>query len=92
MKRILLRTILGLLVAVIVAYPVDWAVWKVRMAHGTGMGQVQVVHVLAEQMKGNKEAYYLNEVDMMDCSRSLFPRGGNGACWWVQQHRQVIDH
>ncbi|WP_158819771.1 hypothetical protein [Granulicella sp. S156] len=92
MKRILLRTIVGLLAAVIVAYLVDWVVWKVRMAHGTGMGQVQVVHVLAEQMKGNKEAYYLNDVEMMDCSRSLFPRGGSAACWWVNWHRQVIDH
>lgn len=91
MKRILLRTIVGLLVAVIVAYPVDWAVWKVRVAHGTGMGKVQVIQVLAERMKGNKEAYYLDGVDMVDCSRSLFPHGGNAACWWVQQHRQVVE-
>jgi hypothetical protein len=91
MKRILLRTIVALLVAVIVAWPVDLVVWKVRMAHGTGMGKVQVVHVLAEQMKGNKEAYYLNDVELVDCSHSLFPRGGNDACWWVHWHRQVID-
>jgi len=40
-------------------------------------------------LKGNKEEYYYDGTGPVDCSRSLFPQGGNGACWWMTRHRVV---
>ncbi|AEU39095.1 hypothetical protein [Granulicella mallensis] len=91
MKRILLRTLVGLLIIAALSYPVDWAVWKLRVSHGNGMGKVQVISVVAAEMKNNKEEYYLGDVNVVDCSYSLFPQAGSGACWWLQRHRQVVD-
>jgi hypothetical protein len=55
------------------------------------MGSVQVSHVTIAELKGNKEEYYPDGTDTTACSRSLFPQGGNSACWWLRRHPQITD-
>ena len=89
--RGVLRGVLGLVAVAAVAYPIDWAVWRVRVARGGGMGAVQVDHFTVAELKGGKEDYYPDGTEVVACSRSIYPEGGNNACWWVERHREVIE-
>jgi len=89
--RILAWVLAGLVVAAAVVYLGDWAVWRIRVAQGGGMGTVVVSRFVVAPLKGNKEEYYFDGTGPMDCSRSLFPQGGNGACWWMTRHRTVYE-
>jgi hypothetical protein len=81
----------AVLLLAVVSYPLDWVVWRLRVAAGGGMGQAQVSHFTAAELKGNKESYYYDGTSTVDCSLSLFPEAGAGACWWVTRHPQVVD-
>ena len=88
--RLLVRTAMGIGVVVLAAYPVDWAVWRVRVAMGGGMDTIQVNHYTVAELKNNKEDYYIDGTTMVDCSKSMCPEAGSGACWWVRRHTDVI--
>jgi hypothetical protein len=91
MKRILGLVVLALVAAFVLLYLGDWALWRVRMARGSGMGTVSVSHLQVASLKGNKEEYYYDGVTDADCSRSLFPQAGSGACWWLERHKVVFE-
>ncbi len=86
------RVVAGVLLIAALAYPLDWAVWRVRVARGGGMGSVEVEMFTVAELKGGKEDYYPNGTAVIACSKSLYPQGGNGACWWVERHREVTQH
>ena len=88
--RVLVRTAMGVGVVVLAAYPVDWAVWRVRVAMGGGMDTIQVHNYTVAELKNNKEDYYIDGTTGVDCSKSLFPEAGSGACWWVRRHADVM--
>jgi hypothetical protein len=87
----LVRSALGLLAVAILAYPADWALWRIRTALGRGEDSVQVEQLTVAELKGNKEEYYPDGNAQVPCSRSLFPEGGNSACWWLRRHSTVIQ-
>ena len=88
--KLLARGLLGVLLVAALAYPLDWAVWRARVARGGGMGTVQVEMFTVAELKGGREDFYPNGTAAMLCSRSLYPQAGNSACWWVERHREVI--
>jgi hypothetical protein len=90
-KRILGRTAAGLIVALVVLYGSDWAVWRVRVARGDGMGSVSVSTIVVLPLKDNKEEYDWGGMATVSCSRSIFPQAGSGACWWLQRHTTVFE-
>ncbi len=87
----LLRAVGVVLLLVVTAYPLDWMVWRARVAKGGGMDSVQVQLYTVAELKGGKEDYYPNGSAMIRCSKSVYPQGGNSACWWVKRHREVIQ-
>jgi hypothetical protein len=89
--RIAIRTFVGLLVAAVLLYLGDWAVWRVRVGIGGGMGTAQVRRFVVAPLKGNKEEYYFDGTATVDCSRSLFSQAGSGACWWMKRHPVVYE-
>lgn len=91
MKRIVGKVVLGLIVALAVVYLGDMAVWGVRAKMGHGMGKVVVSRFVVASLKGGKEDYYFDGTAEVDCSRSLFPQSGSGACWWLERHKVVYD-
>ena len=91
MKRILGRTVAGLIVALVVVYVCDWAVWRVRVARGGGMGSVAVSSIVVMPLKDNKEEYDWGGTADVSCSRSIFPQAGSGACWWLRRHNVVFE-
>lgn len=90
-KKLLGRAVGGLILALAVLYVGDWAVWRVRVARGGGMGTASVSTVLVTPLKGNKEEYDWTGTADVDCSRSIFPQAGSGACWWLRRHNVVYD-
>jgi hypothetical protein len=92
--RTLARAAGGLLLLAMLAYPIDFAVWRTRLAlshdSSSGLGSVEVTRVVAAELKGNKEDYYFDGTTTVSCSHSIFPQGGVNACWWQQRHREVI--
>ena len=86
--RIFKLTALWIFVACVLAWPADWAIWRLRSAP---MAQVDVTRLVVAPLKGGKEEYYPDGTTTVDCSQSLFPESGQGACWYVRQHRTVYD-
>jgi len=91
MKRILARSVVGLIGALAVLYVGDWAVWRTRVAMGGGMGTVTVGTMIVTPLKGNKEEYDWGGTSDVACSRSIFPQAGGGACWWLERHKIVYE-
>ena len=91
MKRILGRTVAGLIVALVVLYVGDWAVWRLRVAMGGGMGSVVVSNIVVLPLKDNKEEYDWGGMADASCSLSIFPQAGSGACWWLRGHNVVFE-
>jgi len=89
--HILVRTAMVIGVVAVAAYPLDWAVWRVRVAFGGGMDTVPVHHYTVAELKNNKEDYYIDGTTAVDCSKSLFPEAGSGACWWLRRHTEAIE-
>ena len=91
MKQMVARAVFALVVALAVVYLGDMAVWGVRMKMGSGMGKVVVSRFVVAPLKGNKEEYYFDGTAEVECSRSLFPQAGDGACWWLERHKVIYD-
>jgi hypothetical protein len=80
--------VVGLLALIYIG---DWIAIKVRVAHGTAYGSVQVNQFLATPLKGNKVEYDLMGTAQQTCSRSIFPQQGYEACWWLERHKSVWE-
>ncbi len=79
-----------LVAAVLLLYPLDWLVWRVRSATGTGMGTATVTSTTAATLKGNRFEIYSQNSTEVNCSESILPEAGAGACWWLRRHPQAI--
>jgi hypothetical protein len=90
-RQIAVRILVGLIFGSAVVYFGDWAVWRARVAMGGGMGKATVSRFVVAPLKGNKEEYYFDGKSEVDCTRSMFPQGASGACWWVVRHPVVFD-
>jgi hypothetical protein len=90
-KKALGRTVVVLIAALSVLYVGDWAVWRARVAMGGGMGTASVGTLIVTPLKGNKEEYDWGGTSDVDCSKSIFPQAGGGACWWLKRHPVVYE-
>lgn len=89
MKRILLvleEALKVILVAAILLWLGDWAVFRLHAAHGGGFDTVQVQEYLSTALKGNKQEYDYMGTEQISCARALFPHAGVEPCWWVRRH------
>ena len=91
MRRILGKALLAMLAAMGALYAGDWAVWRTRVAMGGGMGTVQLGVLLATPLKNGREEYDWAGIQAVDCSRSLFPHAGEGACWWLARQKTIEE-
>ena len=84
-------SLLILLAVALSAFAADSLVWHWHLAHGTGVATIPVTRMVVAPLKGNREEYYTDGTEDVPCSRSLFPHGGDPACWWLQRHRVVYE-
>ncbi len=90
--KMVLRGVGIVLLIAALLYPLDWAVWRIRVARGGGMGSVKVDLYTVADLKGGKEDYFANGTVAMPCTKSIYPQEGSEPCWWVERHREVVQH
>ncbi len=90
--KMLLRGIGVLLLMAALLYPLDWAIWRVRVASGGGMGSVAVDMTTVADLKGGKEFIFPHGTVHVACSKSIYPQEGHNPCWWVERHREDVVH
>jgi hypothetical protein len=86
--RVLLAALLSVAAAVLIAYVLDYAVFRYRMAANKGFGQVAVTTYDAVQQKSGKTEFLFNPPQAQTCVNSLFPRAGYVPCWYLQRHTE----
>lgn len=74
-----------------VLYVGDWIVFSYRNRQGAAVGSIEVDQFLATPLKGSKTEYDMTGSYQQQCVRSIFPHGGQPACWWVQRHSSVWE-
>ncbi|MGC2619781.1 MAG: hypothetical protein WA414_12125 [Acidobacteriaceae bacterium] len=79
---------LGLVIAAVLLWVGDWAVFAVRSSHGNGYDTVEVQQYLSTSLKGNKQEFDYLGTATVTCARAVFPRGGAPPCWWQRRHLQ----
>jgi hypothetical protein len=89
--QILGRVALAGMVAAIVVYAGDWAVFAVRSHSGNGYDTVVVQQFLSTSLKGNKQEYDYLGTAQVSCAKALFPHGGANPCWWQRRHTQIWE-
>jgi hypothetical protein len=94
-RQQILRGLIALVVAAALIYLGDWAVWRIRNATSKdgrgGLDTVTISRFVVAPLKGNKEEYYFDGKGPADCSRTLFPQAGAGACWYLRRHPVQFD-
>jgi hypothetical protein len=86
------RAVIGILVAVVAAFIVDYVVLRAKMMFpklGAATGTVQMTRLYAIAEKNVRVEYELdaNQPEVtMPCVHSLFPHMGNSPCWYLQQN------
>ncbi|MGB7602527.1 MAG: hypothetical protein WBM24_19650 [Candidatus Sulfotelmatobacter sp.] len=84
--RLLLTALLSLALLVLIAYSLDYAVFRYRVAANKGFGRVTVTSYDAVQQKSGKTVFLFNPPQAQTCVNSLFPRAGYVPCWYLQRH------
>jgi len=74
------------MVAAILVWLADWAVFRIRIARSSAFDTVQVQEYLSTSLKGNKEEYDYVGTEQISCVRALFPHAGAEPCWWLRRH------
>ena len=80
------KVLLWVAAAALALYPIDFAVWKMKVAKGSGMGSVETFDMVAAEEKGHKEEYFPTGEGTTPCSQSIYPQGGNTPCWYLTRH------
>jgi hypothetical protein len=94
MNRILdiaMKTLLGLLMALMLLYCGDWGVMLHRIAnHGDAFGTVMVHSVVTSSLKsGNYDIYGQPPVET-PCVHAIFPHQGFTPCWYLAKHAEQV--
>ena len=83
LKRWLIRVVVVVMAGFVVVWVGDLVIFKLR---GSPMSKVTVNQFQTVPLKGTKVEYdYLGSTDV-PCSQSLFPQGGQSACWQLRRN------
>ena len=91
-SRILQRSLVGLLGALLFVYAVDYAYLRIRMIHPKPTDPLESMvrnRLLAIPQKNGMLDYELDQVnptDTLTCVHSLFPHFGDPPCWYLKPH------
>jgi len=88
LKRVAGATILSAAGVVLIAYAVDYGVFRYRMAANNAFGQVTVTNYDAVRQKNGKTEFLFDPPQAQTCVNSLFPRNGYPPCWYLRRHTE----
>lgn len=87
MRRLVFRTVLSVVGAGLLAFAVDDAVFRVRIAENwNAYGAVTVDHYYAVAQKNGKTQFIFDPPGSQACVNTLFPHGGVLPCWYLKRH------
>jgi hypothetical protein len=84
LRRIFLVAILSVAGAAAIAFALDYAVFRVRVAtNRNAFGSVMVRHYYAVLQKNGKTVFTFDPPQPWTCCNSLFPHAGYLPCWYL---------
>ena len=87
LQRFFLYTILSLIGAAVLAFVVDFLVFRLRVAaNWSPYGSVTVSHYYAVAQKNGKTQFIFDPPQPWTCVHALFPRDGSLPCWYLDHH------
>jgi len=87
LRRILVAAILGLATTAALAWALDYAVFRFRVAtNRNAYGSVMVRHYYAVLEKNGKTTFMFDPPQPWTCVNSLFPHAGDLPCWYLRRH------
>lgn len=87
LRRMFFAAVLALATALALAFVVDLAVFRVRVAaNWNPYGSVTVDHYYAVRQKSGKTEFMFDPPQAQPCSHSLFPQSGYPPCWYLSRH------
>jgi hypothetical protein len=87
LRRIFLTGLVLILGLAILAYGIDFAVFRVRVATNRNpYGSVVVNHYYAILQKNGKTQFIFDPPQPEACVNALFPHGGSQPCWYLSRH------
>ena len=88
LKRRLADALLWLLALILLLWCGDWAVWRIRVRHGSAYSSVQVTQLLLTPLKNHRVKADEQSITDQPCVRALFPHAGEDPCWWLRRHAE----
>jgi hypothetical protein len=89
LKRLAAVGLASALGLTLLAYAVDYAVFRYRVAaNRQPFGQITVTRYDAVQQKNGKTEFLFNPPEAQACVNALFPRAGYVPCWYLQRHTE----
>ncbi len=81
--------VLGALLLAAVAYAIDYAVLRFRVAtNRNAMGSVTIRPVYAVPQKNHSTEFLTGDPQDQACVHSLFPHLGDSPCWYLARHKE----
>jgi hypothetical protein len=87
MKKIAVRIVAGLAIAVLASYAADYAVLRYRIFRSLAPYDTVTVRYYYEvQEKNNRTEYAYSSTQQQTCVKSFFPHQGLEPCWYARRH------
>lgn len=87
LRRFFLAILLGFLGAAILAFGIDFLVFRIRVAtNRQAYGSVAVNHYYAVLQKNGKTQFIFDPPQAETCVNALFPHAGSPPCWYLSRH------
>jgi len=87
LRRILGTALLGLVGAGGLAFGLDYAIFRIRVAtNHNAYGSVVVRHYYAVLEKNGKTTFLFDPPQDWPCVNTLFPHAGSMPCWYLKRH------
>ena len=72
----------------LIAYVIDYGVFRHRIRAKRAFGQVTVTNYDAVLQKNGKTEFLFDPPQLQTCVNSLFPHAGYPPCWYLQRHTE----
>jgi hypothetical protein len=89
LSRIIVIGLASLLGLTLLAYAIDYAVFRYRLStNRQPFGQITVTSYDAVAQKNGKTEFIFNPPEPQTCANALFRRAGYQPCWYLQRHTE----
>jgi len=86
-RRFLLAVLFSVLAAAILAFSLDFIIFRIRVATNRNpYGSATVNHYYAVLLKNGKTQFIFDPPQPETCVLALVPHGGSMPCWYLSRH------